>query len=42
MANVPPRFSPTPPVLKLFGVNDIETAELIARSIGKTDARYTT
>ncbi|XUY29670.1 type IV secretory system conjugative DNA transfer family protein [Agrobacterium sp. rho-8.1] len=29
-------------VLQLFGVNDIETAELIARTIGKTDTRYTT
>lgn len=29
-------------VLQLFGVNDIETAELIARTIGKTDVRYTT
>jgi type IV secretion system protein VirD4 len=29
-------------VLQLFGVNDIETAELIERSIGKTHARYTT
>jgi type IV secretion system protein VirD4 len=29
-------------VLQVFGVNDIDTAELIARSIGKTDARYTT
>ena len=29
-------------VLQLFGVNDIEAAELIARTIGKTDTRYTT
>ncbi|NVD42801.1 type IV secretory system conjugative DNA transfer family protein [Ensifer sp. HO-A22] len=29
-------------VLQVFGVNDIETAELIARSIGKTDAQYIT
>lgn len=29
-------------VLQVFGVNDIDTAELIARSIGKTDAQYIT
>lgn len=29
-------------VLQVFGVNDIETAGMIARSIGKTDARYIT
>jgi len=29
-------------VLQIFGVNDIETASLIARMIGKTDARYAT
>ncbi|CAN7703623.1 type IV secretory system conjugative DNA transfer family protein [Ensifer adhaerens] len=29
-------------ILQLFGVNDIETAELFARSIGKTDVNYTT
>ncbi len=29
-------------VLQVFGVNDIETAEVIARSIGKTDAQYVT
>ena len=29
-------------VLQVFGVNDIETAELIARTIGKTDVNYTT
>jgi type IV secretion system protein VirD4 len=29
-------------VVQLFGVNDIETAELIARTIGKTDVRYST
>lgn len=29
-------------VLQVFGVNDIETAELIARSVGKTDAHYIT
>lgn len=29
-------------VLQVFGVNDIETAELITRSIGKTDAQYIT
>ncbi|MBW8301349.1 MAG: type IV secretory system conjugative DNA transfer family protein [Hydrogenophaga sp.] len=26
----------------MFGVNDVETAGLIARSIGKTDAHYVT
>lgn len=26
----------------MFGVNDIDTAGLIARSIGKTDAQYVT
>ncbi|MBW8321086.1 MAG: type IV secretory system conjugative DNA transfer family protein, partial [Rhizobium sp.] len=29
-------------VLQVFGVNDVETAELISRSIGKTDAQYLT
>jgi type IV secretion system protein VirD4 len=29
-------------VLQVFGVNDVETAELITRSIGKTDAQYVT
>ena len=29
-------------VLQVFGVNDVETAGLIARSIGKTDAHYVT
>lgn len=29
-------------VLQVFGINDIETAELIARTIGKTDVSYTT
>lgn len=29
-------------VLQVFGVNDVETAELVARSIGKTDAHYMT
>ncbi|PPJ46398.1 conjugal transfer protein TraG [Rhizobium sp. KAs_5_22] len=29
-------------VLQVFGVNDVETASLIARSIGKTDAHYVT
>ncbi len=29
-------------VFQVFGVNDIDTAELIARSIGKTDAQYIT
>lgn len=29
-------------VCQVFGVNDIDTAELIARSIGKTDAQYVT
>lgn len=29
-------------VLQVFGVNDVETAELIARTIGKTDVNYTT
>lgn len=29
-------------VLQVFGVNDIETAELVARSIGKRDAHYMT
>lgn len=29
-------------VLQVFGVNDVETAGLIARSIGKTDAQYVT
>lgn len=29
-------------VLQVFGVNDIETAELIARTVGKTDVNYTT
>jgi type IV secretion system protein VirD4 len=29
-------------VLQVFGVNDVETAELIIRSIGKTDAQYVT
>ncbi|MFK0278758.1 type IV secretory system conjugative DNA transfer family protein [Ensifer sp. NPDC090286] len=29
-------------VLQVFGVNDIETAELIARTIGKADVSYTT
>lgn len=29
-------------VLQVFGVNDIETAELIARTIGKTDVNYAT
>ncbi|MDX3977163.1 type IV secretory system conjugative DNA transfer family protein [Shinella sp.] len=29
-------------VLQVFGVNDVETAELITRSIGKTDAQYLT
>lgn len=29
-------------VLQLFGVNCIETAKLIARTIGKTDVRYST
>lgn len=29
-------------VLQVFGVNDIETADLIARSIGKTDVQYVT
>jgi len=29
-------------VLQVFGVNDIETAELIARTIGKADVNYST
>jgi type IV secretion system protein VirD4 len=29
-------------VVQVFGVNDIDTADLIARSIGKTDAQYVT
>ncbi|MDL2405584.1 type IV secretory system conjugative DNA transfer family protein [Rhizobium calliandrae] len=29
-------------VLQLFGVNDIETAELVGKTIGRTDARYFT
>ncbi|MGF6178367.1 type IV secretion system protein VirD4 [Ensifer sp. 4252] len=29
-------------VLQVFGVNDIETAELIARTVGKTDVNYIT
>ncbi|WP_312366947.1 type IV secretory system conjugative DNA transfer family protein [Ensifer sp.] len=29
-------------VLQVFGVNDIETAELIARTVGKTDVNYVT
>jgi type IV secretion system protein VirD4 len=29
-------------VLQVFGVNDIETAELITKSIGKADAQYLT
>jgi type IV secretion system protein VirD4 len=29
-------------VLQVFGVNDVETAELIGKAIGKTDAVYTT
>jgi type IV secretion system protein VirD4 len=29
-------------VLQLFGVNDVETAELVGKTIGKTDAIYTT
>ncbi len=29
-------------VLQVFGVNDVETAELVARTIGKTDVNYTT
>ena len=29
-------------VLQVFGVNDVETAELISRSVGKMDARYLT
>ncbi|MDL2410886.1 type IV secretory system conjugative DNA transfer family protein [Rhizobium calliandrae] len=29
-------------VLQLFGVNDIETAELVGKTIGKTDAQYFT
>jgi type IV secretion system protein VirD4 len=29
-------------VLQVFGVNDVETAELIGKTIGKTDAVYTT
>lgn len=29
-------------VMQVFGVNDIETAELVARSIGKRDAHYMT
>lgn len=29
-------------VIQVFGVNDIETAELVARSIGKRDAHYMT
>lgn len=29
-------------VLQLFGVNDVETAELVGKAIGKTDAVYTT
>lgn len=29
-------------ILQVFGVNDVETAGLIARSIGKTDAHYVT
>lgn len=29
-------------VLQVFGVNDIETAGLVARSIGKRDAHYMT
>ncbi|PIO96388.1 type IV secretory system conjugative DNA transfer family protein [Pleomorphomonas carboxyditropha] len=29
-------------LLQLFGVNDVDTAEWIARTIGKTDAWYTT
>ena len=29
-------------VLQVFGVNDVETAELIGKVIGKTDAQYYT
>ena len=29
-------------VLQVFGVNDVETAELISRSVGKKDAQYLT
>jgi type IV secretion system protein VirD4 len=29
-------------VLQVFGVNDVETAELVGKAIGKTDAIYTT
>ncbi|MET0172024.1 MAG: type IV secretory system conjugative DNA transfer family protein [Agrobacterium vaccinii] len=29
-------------VVQIFGVNDIDTAEIVARSIGKTDAHYMT
>lgn len=29
-------------VLQLFGVNDVETAELVGKTIGKTDAHYVT
>ncbi|QYA08685.1 type IV secretory system conjugative DNA transfer family protein [Agrobacterium larrymoorei] len=29
-------------IVQIFGVNDIDTAELVARSVGKTDAHYMT
>lgn len=38
----PDEYGQPPGVLQVFGVNDIETAELIARRVGKTDVNYIT
>ncbi len=41
-AKAPNTFLANAGVLQVFGVNDIETAELVARSIGRRDAHYMT